>query len=172
MGWLYSHTWYDRKTIVNHLLNDDTWHKPLKHRLNGNHLWVVFENTNPEMPQDAKHKRYICLFLLQGDRSYGWGYKDITESMGPCEVDCPVSFFDLVPDPGGYATAWRERVRVAHAKKLEHDKLIRSLQCGVMVNLRNRKPSPLKIVQLKPLRGSNGNGFEYRLSPGMIDSLA
>ena len=110
MSWMYSSSWFSKKEIVRHILDDDTWHKPIKHSLRGNHLWVVFENTNPERPPD-EHGRYICLFLLASQRNYGWGYKDITENMGPHEIDCPVSFFDLVPDPGSFATKWRAKVR-------------------------------------------------------------
>ncbi len=171
MGWLYSSNWYNKKALVNHILNDDTYHKALKHRLNGNNLWAVFENTNPECP--VEHRRYICLFLLGCQRNYGWGYKDISESMGPYQVDCPVSFFDLVPDPGGFATEWRAKVRAAHIEKLAHDKLIRSLQCGVTVNLKHGvNPTQLKIVQLKPMRATAGNGVIYRLRPGLIASIA
>lgn len=108
MGWSFCRNW-DKKSLVDHLLNDDTYHKPMAHSVRGDHLWVAFINHNPECPPDKN--KYICLFLLQSGGADGWGYKDITESMGPREHDCPVSFFKLVPDPGSFATEWRAEVR-------------------------------------------------------------
>jgi hypothetical protein len=52
--------------------------------------------------------------------------------MGPCEVNCPLSYLELVPDPGGYATAWRERVRNYWLRK----KLAEAIKPGVVFRMK------------------------------------
>lgn len=46
---------------------------------------------------------------------FNFGYKGSDESDGPYETDCPARIFSLLTplsgDEGGYAAAWRERVR-------------------------------------------------------------
>jgi hypothetical protein len=41
-----------------------------------------------------------------------FGYKDMDESVGPCESECPEASLDLLtPTDALYARAWRERCR-------------------------------------------------------------
>lgn len=41
-----------------------------------------------------------------------WGYKDMDETMGPCESKCPASILALLtPTDSKYANEWRERCR-------------------------------------------------------------
>ena len=48
---------------------------------------------------------------------YVFGYKDMTEVMGPNEADCPEAILDLLtPTEQPYAIAWRERCRTSAAK--------------------------------------------------------
>ena len=43
---------------------------------------------------------------------YIFGYKDMSETMGPCECDCPDAILDLVtPTDHQYADEWRARCR-------------------------------------------------------------
>lgn len=70
-------------------------------------------------------ERVVALVILLGyaPRSiHNFGYKDMDETMGPCEDDCPKRIFDLLtPLPEGdeqYAHDWRARVR----KKLDRPK--------------------------------------------------
>ena len=100
--------------------------------LNGARLWTVFEHTYSD---GRPAKRIICLFLLENHAGFGWGYKDLDESCGPIDDDCPLRMLDMVPDPGGYATAWRERVRQYHAKQAAGRHMAKSLMPGVTVRL-------------------------------------
>ena len=61
------------------------------------------------------------VFLTCGNERGGFGYKDMTETMGPCEVDCPKYILDkLTPVEAmpyaGYAAEWRA---ACHAKRAE-----------------------------------------------------
>ena len=120
MGWLYG--WDTRQDLERHLLAGGS-KQTIKHCWKGNNLWTIQEYQNSQ----GKAVRVIILFMCRGRNTWnrrsnkidpdGWGYKDISESMGPIYVNCPLSYLDLVPDPGGHATQWRTRVREHHAAK-------------------------------------------------------
>lgn len=85
----------------------------LASRLVGNSLWYVREVTTTTPDGTSKTERFIALDML--DTHGGWGYKDLTESMGPYDWTCPPEFFELVPDPPNeYAAEWRAKIRAAH----------------------------------------------------------
>ena len=48
-----------------------------------------------------------------------FGYKDMDETMGPCESECPVRILDLLtPTTSVYANEWRERCRERATKRM------------------------------------------------------
>ena len=65
-------------------------------------------------------ERWIGCDLLRSQRGFGWGYKDMDESMGPYFYSCPLKYFDLVPIEkfGGHAE-WRATVRRYHQRQAE-----------------------------------------------------
>ena len=105
-GWLIG--WASRSSLIEHLTSCNGV-KTLKRFFSGNDMWTVQETPTGE--------RFICLYKIVGGRGQDWGYKDIDESMGPYETSCPLSFFDMVPCPEGYAVEFRERCREAHARR-------------------------------------------------------
>jgi hypothetical protein len=111
MGWLYG--WNTRAELADHLINHNGV-KTIKHCFKGNNLWAVQEGQK----HDGTTVQFIALYLIRGSNnsSDGWGYKDMGESAGPYYFSCPLAYLDMVPDPGGYATEWREKVREHHAK--------------------------------------------------------
>ena len=58
---------------------------------------------------------FAAVILISNTRKHGFGYKDMTETMGPCECDCPQRIMRLlspiadIPYPS-YAAEWRARV--------------------------------------------------------------
>lgn len=79
-----------------------------------NHHWSVYRiNGEPK----AIRLDIISRYRESAERASEWIYKPIDETMGPCEVDCPLELLDMVPDPGGYATEWRAKVREHHARR-------------------------------------------------------
>ena len=47
-----------------------------------------------------------------------FGYKDLSENMGPCEADCPAAILDLLtPTDNQHALDWRARCRVNLARR-------------------------------------------------------
>lgn len=118
MGWLFG--WDTRKQLADHLINDNGV-KTIKHCFKGNNIWAVQEYTYPIDYRDPAKAgttvRFIALYLIKGPvfgkghLRDGWGYKDMDESAGPYYHNCPVSYLDMVPDPGSHATEWRAKVR-------------------------------------------------------------
>jgi hypothetical protein len=47
-----------------------------------------------------------------------FGVKDMSETMGPCEAECPAKILDLLaPTTSEYALAWRARSRAVIARR-------------------------------------------------------
>lgn len=62
----------------------------------------------------------VCLIEFNPSASDGFifGYKDMTENMGPYESDCPEAILDLLtPTDNAYAREWRQRCRANAAAR-------------------------------------------------------
>lgn len=84
-------------------------------------VWTVWERTFTKDGQDTEpSQRWIGCDLLRHQRDYGWGYKDMEESMHPYFYSCPLKYLNLVPVErfGGHAE-WRDGVRAYHARAAE-----------------------------------------------------
>jgi hypothetical protein len=118
MGWTYSFFWNNRDTLLDHLVSKRRWGETfdiVKSCPRGNEHWYIAKRL-------TDGHLFIGLDIMAGGTrdNPGWGYKDISESMGPSSLSCPVSFFKLVPDPGSYATSWRQKVRDYHREQKQH----------------------------------------------------
>ena len=95
----------------------------------------------------------ICLvrYNPRDPEGYIFGYKDLTEQMGPCESECPTSILDLLtPTDRPYAQQWRARCYESAAAR----------------RARAAKPSPRAgqvIVFDEPLAFSDGRSFERQI---------
>ena len=100
--------------------------KAMRGRISGT-LYSVWEHRLIRRSDElvAFSHRFIRIDVIKyhkpkADEGGGWGYHPMTESAGPVEVSCPLKYLNMVPDPGGYATGWRERVRKWHAKRKKY----------------------------------------------------
>lgn len=129
MGWTSSREWTS-PTIVKREILDDYKRQPdhfevrdTRSTCHGRHFWVLLRVKYPEGHKCAPYIDMIVLYLINGSRSggeYGYAWKDISEDMGPCEVDCPLSLLDKASPAelvGSYAADWRGRVRAYHAQR-------------------------------------------------------
>jgi hypothetical protein len=84
-------------------------------------LWSVWERRFSKDNADTEPtQRWIQCDLLQYQQNYGWGYKDMEESMHPYFYSCPLGYLKLVPiEQFGGSEAWREGVRAYHARQAE-----------------------------------------------------
>ena len=76
-----------------------------------------------ELMRPDREREVVALVCLvrynpRDREGYVFGYKDMDESMGPCEAECPPAILDLLtPTTSEYALAWRERCRATAAKR-------------------------------------------------------
>jgi hypothetical protein len=147
MGWLFSERWLERKDLIKHL-TEGNGVKTLKHCTVGNNLWCVHETQ-----YGNNTIRFICLYMMKGpmpknakytgaDRDW-WGYKDVDECMGPCEITCPVSYLEMCTAPENqYAYDWRQRV-YARARRAREFKIGSEWRWGdkIMKIIKRRSPS-------------------------------
>jgi hypothetical protein len=105
MGWDFTQG-ATKSDIVEQILtlgaDDGRQVSPIAHKVVGKNLWVVW--------QDGE-ERVLVLYLLDRHAGFGWGYKTITEAMGPYETNVPAEFLALATHQT--STAFRERVRAA-----------------------------------------------------------
>lgn len=183
MGWTYG--WHSKDELIRHCLTGggSTVWQDIAHTETGNHLWVVFER-RPDAPLSFERKsgelffypkRFLGLFLIGCDRrasDFKWGYKDMDETAGPCEVDCPLKYLAMVPDPGGFATEWRAKVQAHHQQKRGKTALLKGIQLGAVLKLVSGcKPSQVIVCSLKPLVGTDADGMRYRVQPRHVESV-
>jgi hypothetical protein len=161
MGWSYTQN-ATRADVIRKLTAPSSSLATLKSTVVGNALWAVQQTPDGE--------RFIALYLLQGDKGYGWGYKGMTESAGPYTYSCPLNYFTLVPEaPNDYARDWREKVKQYHQEK----RSVRALKAGDTFTLRPTwdVKGTFRLVATKPLRAQHlATGIVYRLKSTSIDT--
>jgi hypothetical protein len=172
MGWLFGH--YDRKSLINHLTQGNGV-KTLKNCFVGNHMWAVQEYQREGMTHPV---RFICLYMMQGnpkvtDDPCNWGYKDVSEDMGPYQLSCPVGYIEMVEahekefgyEPGSYAPAWRQSVRERAAKAK------RKLEPGTKISLYGREYTVQGKYPSGKYRVTNENGYDFAMKKSQIKDV-
>lgn len=108
----------DKKATMTHEIESYGDSKVVKAAMgNGNYYAVV---------HNLKHDYYYLLICLTSVKNGEFWYKDMGDTMGPYECECPKSILDLADelcpcteeyDRSGYAKVWRAKCRVNLAKK-------------------------------------------------------
>lgn len=130
MGWLFDgspqvKTYADEKARIEKICTYSSEHRsirPLRCSKVGSVWYAAVKTTllvyGPKKEStyalDAEN-RYVfaAVFLTRFDQGC-WGYKDMDETMGPCEAKAPIGLLNLlseINDPESYAHKWRERCR-------------------------------------------------------------
>jgi len=117
MGWTAYHVYgkIDRKSECDKVYNGETektiW-KVLKSAMVGSTYYAAVERTDKETGK-SKVFAGVCLTQVHNEEFY---YKDMDESMGPCERKCPNSILELLTETDSeWANEWRERCRAWNA---------------------------------------------------------
>lgn len=156
MGWLFT-LGQTRGQLIDHLTRERDTCKTVAKFASGNHLWVVHE--------DRKGERFIVLYLLQNQQGYGWGYKDIDESMGPYYYSCPLKFLELAPKAAN--AEWREEVRKYHARRAN----AKGVKLGdTLILIKGCKVPSVVVTSVRPLQGTH-SGVLYNISRRLVESL-
>jgi len=128
----------------------------LTHKVIGKTLWTVRKVT--EIASGKQLSLYIGCDLLDSQKGFGWGYKDMGEEMHPYYYDCPLAFLDMVPVA---CQEWRDKVIAWHARNS------RTFNVGDTVKLEGCRIPEVTITSIKPFRGIY-NGVTYRLKKDLI----
>jgi hypothetical protein len=158
MGWTFTKDATRADIIAERIRawdNDTHAGRTLQRCTVGNVLWTVRELTDK---RTGTTERYIGCDLLERERGYGWGYKDMCESSGPFYYSCPLGYLEIVPVA---CEEWREQVRAYHALRK------RRLKVGTTYQLIGKTVPHVEIVSLRPLLG-RFSGTTYRVSKSYI----
>lgn len=124
MGWTSSPSWTTKAELVAELRSQVRSYVIVDEHI-GRNVWFLLEQPSGE--------RFIVLFLTEGGAG-GWAYKDVTEDMGPCEVDCPLRLIEAAgPIESQYANEWRDRVRAYWQTKVA--RMAQVIEPGVKVTV-------------------------------------
>ena len=150
MGWLFMRDLGGHSTPRAYLDNQFTYARD-DHRLTvlassmvGSTYYAAAERI--ETSGDRQVFAIVCLTKTSTGARDGctFGYKDMTEHMGPCESECPASILDeLTSTDSDYAVAWRARCWANLAQR----------------KLQNAKPTPRPGQTIEfdePMRFSDG----------------
>jgi hypothetical protein len=157
MGWTFLYNVPDKHQAIELCTRESNTLKCILKAIHGNNLWTVWDDSQSK-------KKTIILFRLGKDNG-NWGYKDVTEYQGPSYYDCPESFLSIAPCSN---KDWRGKVHCFHLKERENKEIIKSLEVGMMIKLKDSKPSEFRVVSLKPLLGMSKDGRTYKLIKNRI----
>jgi hypothetical protein len=161
----YTSGWSSLKSVKEHILNSQGKdYKVIDHKSTncGRNLWMAIQ-------EEVTGESFICLYLLSSYDN-NWGYKGISEDMGPCECDCPLSLLNKTKGLNNpYSLEWRQKVRKFHAHKKE---IATGIEIGEIVSVYG---AHFKIVG-KVARSYVGiklsTGMKYKLSYKQIQKLS
>ena len=114
MGWSFEICERSRKDYLERITGPGHFgpgYTPLESRVVGNHVWQLVRI-------EAANRTFITLDLIAKERNGGWGYKGMSEDMGPYYYDCPLALLNKASEPiNESAKEWRVKVLAHHAKK-------------------------------------------------------
>ncbi len=167
MGWLFSET--TRAELIESITklqdHDGGRWETIKQCTRGNILWTVTRWT--DKPRTNQPVDIIGCHCLQksvekfddGSKRIYWGYKSISECMGPYYYTCPLSYLDAAPVDN---QDWRDLV------KTYHKRINTQYSIGDRVMLLEGLTVPyLDITSSKPLQGKF-NGKLYKVPKRLI----
>lgn len=141
MGWLYQRDPVDNP--VSHLISKYTYeddhcaHQPLDAARVGNTVYLAIKSTNKK---SGRSYVFAGVILISNTKKSGFGYKEMSESMGPCECACPDRIMRLlspisdIPHPS-YSADWRARVAARKTVQRQQRELCKLLRVGSVVTL-------------------------------------
>lgn len=181
MGWLYSESWGSPSAMRDHLRYEL---KISGYEIVKDALVAYGHRYYAAVRKDGVTTIFVA--LINGSKSGGYGYKDLSETMGPCDVDCPLSVLDAAdpidvayadwpdrPDTGrAWARDWRAKVRAHWAAKAASRTAAKGLKPGDKVWVKFGAHSPYEVASVgTKVLGYGTNGMLYRLPKGRIDRV-
>ena len=117
-------------------------------------------------------EKFIAVYLVKdyGKRE-GWGYKDMSESMGPVVTDCPLKLLNQSTCTSGYAVQWRQECRDYHAAEKRRRRYIAQLKEGDTIIVGEHALTVRDQTQFWRRKGSTKYVIadNYRIRPNQIE---
>jgi len=158
MGWTWTYNLIDKKQIIEEVTRDNTFYKFLKKAVYNNSLWTLWLNINTQQKE-------IVLFILS-KRNGSWGYKNISEIEYRFYYDCPLSF---LKEAKVTCMEWRNHVYSYHKQESKRKELLKKIDIGDIVKIRDCNLTEFEIIKIKPLLGKSiKNGKYYKLIKSRI----
>ena len=107
MGWTeIGNVRWTKKMVINELMGENNtapgW-EVITQRIVENNIWYVCKH--------PKGHKMIGLYVLDYTEEHGWFYLSTSETCGPNQLDCPVSFIKMCdPAKSEFAKEWRDEV--------------------------------------------------------------
>ncbi len=101
---------------------------------------TIYAAIRREIKSTGQIFTFCGVFLFKNNNRDGFGYKDMDETMGPGEADCPGRIMKLlspiedIPNPS-YAASWRDNVAAAKAKRKAVRDHAKKLKVGTVIRL-------------------------------------
>lgn len=169
MGWTSYHATYYKKGTVDRKTECDAYfieglnagyYRVLKSALVGSVYYAAIEtlkrygeerdeNGNriiEDIPENER-KVWAAVFLTSVDsRAYvNFAYKDMDETVGPCEDKCPAAILNLLsPTDHEWAIAWRERCR-KNIEARKNPNALSNLPVGATIRFTNWKGETVEL---------------------------
>ena len=152
MGWLYMQSLGGHSGPRQYLdaqftyENNGTRAQVLRSSLIKMRTWyAALELLRPDQAREVVGVVCLVRYNPRDREGYVFGYKDMDETTGPCEAECPAAILDLLtPTDNQYANAWRARCRANLAARAAKPKL----RSGQVVSFE------------QPIRFTDGTSFE------------
>lgn len=158
MGWTFYNAKHfkrdgvvDRKAELDNLYTSYNAEKQIKHTVLKSAMVGTTYYAAVEVLSQKTRDVYAVVVLTSSDKAHGYnfGYKDIDETMGPCECKCPSSILNLLTVTNNqYANEWRNKCVQYNANK--GSKTLSSLPIGTQLKITVGDES-LIIVKRPPM---------------------
>ena len=160
MGWtFYNAGYYKNGKIDRKAELDDhfTWSEGprkvtvLKSSMVGSVYYAAVRSQNESTGSDITFG-LVCLTSTRSRAFHNFGYKDMTDDMGPGYYDCPAGILDLLTEPTNeWAAEWREncRKRIAEKRQAKQNG-IASLPVGSVIEFTAWDGKPRQAVKMGP----------------------
>ena len=175
MGWLFSHREPKREPLKEWIIDkvncedeSRSWKVLDCAIVNFSTAYMAAEYVNKK---DGSRRVIALVLLIRHHRGEycNWGYKDMDETMGPCENQCPKRILELLTpltEEDGYAKQWRLDCwkNIALSEKLKP---------GVKINTKEKvsfgsygECSHFELISVKPfhLKALDLGGMRVRIS--------
>lgn len=146
--------------------------------------YAALELNRSDRPREVVGLVCLVRYNPRDREGYVFGYKDMDETMGPCECECPAAILDLLtPTDNGHANEWRARCRANLIRRAAKPKL----RSGEVVSFEQRRrftdgasfermevvidPRQPRAVRFRPVGGyglyriGGLDGLAYRVEP-------